>query len=178
MKARLVLIMIISAMLMFATTSYAREDTTHNATAIMKDAKGNTIGLATFTEDTGGLVHIKVNVKGLTPGMHGIHIHNKGNCVEPSFTSAGEHYNPLGKEHGLNNSKGPHAGDLPNLKVDKNGTGYMNVTTDRVTLSSGTTTLFTTNGTSLVIHADPDDQMTNPAGNSGARIACGVIEKK
>ncbi len=144
----------------------------------MKDTKGNTVGLATFTEDTCSLVRINVNARGLTPGLHGIHIHNNGNCTGPSFTSAGEHYNPLGKEHGLNNPKGPHAGDLPNFEVGADGTGHMNVNTNRVILSPGPTTLFTANGTSLVIHAGPDDQMTNPAGNSGARIACGVIQKK
>lgn len=178
MKAGLVLLMIISAVLMFATTGYASGDATHSATAVIKDAKGNTVGLATFTEEANDLVYINVNVRGLKPGLHGIHIHNKGKCTCPSFTSAGEHYNPLGKEHGLNNPKGPHAGDLPNLKVGKDGTGHMSVTTNRVTLSPGPTTLFTANGTSLVIHADPDDQITNPAGNSGARIVCGVIEKK
>ncbi len=178
MKAGLILLMIISTMLISATAVYAREDATHNATAVMKDAKGNTVGLATFTEDCNGLVRINVNVRGLTPGLHGIHIHEKGNCTGPSFTSAGAHYNPLGKEHGLNNPKGPHAGDLPNLEVCENGTGHMNVTTDLVTLSPGPTTLFTANGTALVIHAEPDDQMTNPSGNSGARIICGVIEKK
>jgi superoxide dismutase, Cu-Zn family len=178
MKIRVVLLLVISVMLMFATAVYAQEGTTHSAAAIMKDAKGATVGLATFTEEVGGLVLINVNVRGLTPGLHGIHIHNAGNCTGPSFTFAGEHYNPLGKEHGFNNPKGPHAGDLPNLEVDADGTGHMNVTTDRVTLSPGTTTLFKANGTSMVIHSGPDDQMTNPAGNSGARIVCGVIERK
>ncbi len=178
MKAGLIVLVIISAMLISATTVYAREDTTSSATAVMKDTKGNTVGIATFTEYCSGPVRINVNVSGLTPGLHGIHIHEKGNCTVPSFTSAGKHYNPLGKEHGLKNPKGPHAGDLPNLEVDEDGTAHMNVTTNLVTLSPGPTTLFTANGTALVIHAKPDDQMTNPSGNSGARIICGVIEKK
>lgn len=182
MKYGLILLMIIS-MLMFATTAYASESAkdktiTDNAIAVMKDAKGNTVGLATFTEDASGLVRINVNVCGLTPGLHGIHIHEKGDCIGPSFTSAGGHYNPLGKEHGLNNPKGPHAGDLPNLEVGQDGKGHMNITTDLVTLSPGPTTLFAANGTSLIIHAAPDDQITDPAGNSGARIICGVINKK
>jgi superoxide dismutase, Cu-Zn family len=178
MKAGLLLPIIISAMLMAATTIYAYEGATHDAIAIMTDAKGNTVGLATFTEDSNGLVRINVNASGLTPGMHGIHIHNKGNCTVPSFISAGEHYNPLDKEHGFNNTKGPHAGDLPNFEVGEDGMGHMNTTNNLVTLSPGPTTLFTANGTSLVIHANPDDQMTNPSGNSGVRIICGVIEKK
>ncbi|MDW5549829.1 superoxide dismutase family protein [Methanosarcina sp.] len=178
MKAGLVLLMVISAVLIFATTGSAQENATYSATAVMKDMEGNTVGLAAFTEEANGPVHINVDVRGLKPGLHGIHIHNKGECIGPSFTSAGEHYNPLGKEHGLNNPKGPHAGDLPNLNVSNDGTGHMSVNTNRVTLSPGPTTLFTANGTSLVIHADHDDQMTNPAGNSGARIVCGVIEKK
>ena len=178
MKAGFILLMIISAVLISAPTVCAREDVTDSAMALMKDAKGNNVGLATFTEDGNGLVHVNVNVSGLTPGLHGIHFHEKGNCAGPSFTSAGGHYNPLCKEHGLNNPKGPHAGDLPNLKVGEDGTGHMNVTTDLVTLSPGPSTLFTANGTSLVIHAEPDDQITNPAGNSDARIICGVIERR
>ena len=178
MKAGLVLLMTISAVLMFATTVNAQENTTYNATAVMKDANGTIIGLATFTQGSSGPVHITVSVSGLMPGLHGIHIHDKGICIGPSFTSAGGHYNPLGKEHGFLNPKGPHAGDLPNLEVGADGKGNMNVTTKLVTLSPGPTTLFTANSTSLVIHAGPDDLITDPAGNSGARIACGVIEKK
>jgi len=91
------------------------------------------------------------------------------------FAAAGEHYNPLGKQHGLDNPNGPHAGDLPNLVVNKDGSGKLITTTDRVTLTPGQTSLFNGNGTSLIIHAKPDDQKTDPAGNSGDRIACGVI---
>ena len=178
MKAGLLLLMVISAMLIAATTIYAYGGATNDATATLKDAKDNTVGLVTFTEEASGLVHINVNASGLTPGLHGIHIHNKGKCTGPSFISAGEHYNPFSKEHGLNKPKGPHAGDLPNLEVGEDGMGHMNITTTLVTLSPGSTTLFTANGTSLVIHANPDDEMTNPSGNSGVRVVCGVIEKK
>jgi Cu-Zn family superoxide dismutase len=178
MKTKLVLLMVISAVLMFTAVGSAQESYTYNATAVMKDANGSVVGFATFTEDDFGMVRIQVLASNLTPGLHGIHIHEKAYCVRPSFTSAGGHYNPLGKEHGLYNPNGTHAGDLPNLMVGWDGTGYMDVTTSLVTLSPGNTTLFTAKGTSLVIHADPDDQMTNPSGNSGARVACGVIRKR
>lgn len=182
MKTGLVLLMIVSAVLMLATAGSAQENTTDNATdnaiAILKDAQNNTVGVATFTEDDYGLVRIQILVCGQEPGLHGIHIHEKGDCTAPSFTSAGGHYNPLCKEHGFNNPNGPHAGDLPNLVVRLDGTGYMDVITDSVTLSPGPTTLFPENGTSLIIHSGPDDQITDPAGNSGDRIVCGVIEEK
>lgn len=181
MKTGLVLLTIIAAVLLFSTAGYAQENETENVTsavAVLKDSQNNTIGFATFNEDGYGLVRIQVLVTGLTPGRHGIHIHDVGNCTPPSFDSAGEHYNPLGKEHGLANPRGPHAGDLPNLRVGFDGTGQMDLVTSLVTLSPGPTTLFTDNGTSLVIHTGPDDQITDPAGNSGDRIICGVIERR
>lgn len=178
MKVGLVLLIFTSAVLMITTVVNAQGSASYSAAAFMKDAKGNTVGVASFTQDASGLAHVNVVASGLKPGLHGIHIHEKGICIGPSFTSAGEHYNSLGKEHGLKNPKGPHTGDLPNLEVGTDGRGYLSTTTKFVTLSPGPTTLFTNNGTALVIHAGPDDQMTNPAGNSGARLACGVIEKK
>ncbi len=176
-KAGLVLLMVI-AIFMMATTVSAQGSATYSAVAFLKDAKNNTVGVASFTQDAHDLVYVNVVVSGMKPGLHGIHIHEKGTCIGPSFTSAGEHDNPLGKEHGLKNTKGPHAGDLPNLEVGADGKGYLSTTTKLVTLSPGPTTLFRSNGTALVIHAGPDDQMSNPAGNSGARVACGVIEKR
>jgi Cu-Zn family superoxide dismutase len=176
-KIGLGILLTIIAVLIIATNVYAHEGTSHNAMAVLKDANGTEVGTATFIEDGNGLVHINVNVSGLRSGTHGIHIHEKGNCTPP-FASAGEHYNPLGRHHGLDNPQGVHAGDLPNLQVAADGTGHMDVITDRVTLAPGPKTLFDTDGSSLVIHAGPDDQKTDPSGNSGGRIICGVPEKK
>jgi len=172
-------VILLAALMVMALASgaYALGDSPNHATAELKDAGGKVIGHASFSEDSKGVVHLNVHVKGLSPGLHGIHIHEYGNCTPSKFTSAGGHFNPLGKHHGLNNTNGPHAGDLPNLEVNKVGEGYLSTTTDRVTLLPGPACLFNGNGTSLVIHARPDDQMTDPAGNSGDRIACGVIKK-
>jgi len=113
-----------------------------------------------------------------TPGQHGIHIHSVASCEGPAFTSAGGHYNPIPHEHGLENPNGPHAGDLPNLVVDADGHGRLDATTDRVTLTEGPATLFDLDGSAFIIHANPDDQVTNIGnGGSGARIACAVIER-
>lgn len=178
MKKAPVLLAIL-VLIAFSGTAWAQvTDGTYRAAAVLKNANGTSIGTAQFAEDTNGLAHIRVQVSGLSPGKHGIHIHESGNCSPPAFTSAGEHYNPLGKQHGLENPNGHHAGDLPNLVVGSDGTGLLNTTTDRVTLSPGPATLFSANGTSLVIHAGPDDQKSDPSGNSGGRIACGVIEAK
>ena len=128
-----------------------------SARAVLRDAQGTAVGTATLDEVSGG-VKIAVQVGGLKPGEHGFHIHAVGKCESPAFTSAGDHFNPYGKKHGHKNREGAHAGDLPNLTVGADGTG---------SIKPG--------GASLIIHADPDDEKTDPAGNSGARIVCGVI---
>ncbi len=146
-----------------------------HASAVIKNVSGEVIGNARFAQDATGNVHINVHAKGLTPGLHGIHIHAVGACVAPAFTSAGGHFNPTGAEHGHDNPLGAHAGDLPNMVVNEDGIGHLNTTSDHFTLGSGDTSLFDTDGSAVVIHAGPDDQVSNPAGNSGGRIACGVI---
>jgi Cu-Zn family superoxide dismutase len=174
MKTTVLLLAVFMAIAL-ATGVYAQSDNVVHASAILKDTNGTEVGQARFTEDDNGLVRIEVYVKGISPGSHGIHIHEAGNC-SPPFASAGSHYNPLGKHHGLKNPEGAHAGDLPEILVNETGEGYLSTTTGRVTLSPGPTTIFDSDGSALVIHARPDDQMTDPAGNSGERIACGVIE--
>ena len=147
-----------------------------SAVATLKNAGGIEIGHATFTSAKGG-VKIEVTVAGLPPGKHGIHVHAAGKCDPPEFKSAGGHFNPAEKQHGLHNPKGAHAGDLPNLSVGKDGNGKGTFTAKGATLGEGKGSLFGPDGTALVIHADPDDEKTDPTGNSGARIACGVIER-
>jgi len=132
------------------------------ATAQIKNAAGETVAQATSK---------------LPPGTHGFHVHAVGKCEGPDFKSAGGHFNPAGKQHGLENPAGPHAGDMPNLVVGADGTGTATVKLTGVSLDGGPDSLFHEGGTSLVVHAGPDDMKTDPAGNSGARIACGVIER-
>ncbi|MEO8580698.1 MAG: superoxide dismutase family protein [Gemmatimonadales bacterium] len=141
----------------------------------MTDANGLPIGTAQIWQDPNGLVNVEIASITLPAGTHGIHFHTVGKCEGPAFTTAGGHYNPMGKEHGLQNPKGPHAGDNQNIVVASSVAGRISFTSDRVTLTPGTTTLFDADGSSLVIHAAADDQVTNPSGNSGARIACGVV---
>lgn len=146
------------------------------ATAELKNAKGEVVGTAHFWENANG-VRIIVQVRGISTGKHGTHMHAVGKCDPPEFTTAGGHFNPGGKKHGLRNPAGPHAGDLPNLEVAADGTGQLEYVTKLVSLAPGPTSLFDTDGSALVVHANPDDDITDPTGNSGGRIACGVIQK-
>jgi Cu-Zn family superoxide dismutase len=144
------------------------------ATAQLQPTKGNkTIGEATF-EQAGDKVHAVIYVQGLKPGQeHGLHIHEVGDCSSGDGMSAKGHFNPYGKPHGQPGTSERHAGDLPALKAGKDGRAKIDVTVDAITVTPGAASVV---GRGLIIHADPDDYKTQPTGNAGARIACGVIK--
>ena len=154
------------------------------ATGSFVDGTGKQIGTAELTQEA-GQVRVIVrfdNADVVKAGNHGFHFHAVGRCDGPDFMSAGGHFNPTAKQHGLKNPAGPHVGDLPNLPIDattlnQSGRGYSFVTTSNmVTLTAGAASVFDADGTALVVHANPDDEVTDPAGNSGARIACAVLK--
>lgn len=170
-------ILTLAAVLLTATSSLALAQANLSAQAAMQDAKGNKVGTIGLEETANGVV-IKIAVTGLPPGEHAIHIHNVGTC-EPPFTTAGPHFNPEGKKHGSMSAEGQHAGDLPNITVAASGEAKADVTSKHVTLKPNVAnSLFKPQGTSFIIHAGPDDNKTDPTGNSGDRIACGVITAK
>jgi len=167
------LAMLVAAVLAFPPAAHAAQA----ARAVLKDAKGGKVGTATLKETKDG-VAVALRVQGLPPGKHAFHVHAVGKCDDAEFKSAGPHFNPAGKKHGVRNPDGHHAGDLPNLEVGADGKGTVKHEVRGVTLGKGPSSLFGPEGTALVIHASPDDELTDPAGNAGARIACGVISHR
>lgn len=147
------------------------------ATAIIYDINGAPIGTADLWQDPNGLVNVEIASLALPAGTHGIHFHEVAKCEggATAFSTAGGHYNPLGKQHGLSNPAGAHAGDAPSVVIPASGVGRVAFTSNRVTLTPGTISLFDADGSSIVVHANPDDQVSQPSGNSGPRVACGVI---
>jgi len=144
-----------------------------SASASLRDASGKEVGRATLTETTSGLL-VRLDVTSAPQGEHALHFHAVGKCEPPDFKSAGPHFNPSEAKHGIENPEGPHAGDMPNLHVPADGRLSVEVLNQAVTLS-GKSALLDDDGAALVIHAAADDYRTDPAGNAGDRIACGVI---
>ncbi len=145
------------------------------ATAPLKDAQGKEVGSANLTQTPRGVL-VNLSVKGMPPGEHAFHIHAVGKC-EPPFTTAGGHFNPDNKKHGLMAADGAHAGDMPNLHVPQSGDLTIEVLNAAVTLEKGKpNSLLDSDGSALIIHASTDDYRTDPTGEAGGRIACGVVQ--
>jgi superoxide dismutase, Cu-Zn family len=163
------------ALLVFSLPSAAKTKVTLQVE--LKDAQGKSVGTASLWQQGPG-VGLELHLHDLPPGKHAIHFHQNPKCDAPDFKSAGPHFNPEGKKHGLENPEGHHAGDMQNFTVDANGKANgLRLQDNDVTLGDGPHSLFSNGGTAIVIHAKADDMKTDPSGNSGDRIACGVITK-
>jgi Cu-Zn family superoxide dismutase len=147
------------------------------ASAKLAAADGAARGTATVTQAADGL-HVVVRAMGLTPGIHAVHIHTTGQCAAPDFASAGGHWNPTTRKHGKDNPAGMHMGDMPNMTVGPDGSGSIEYHVADAAISEGATPLLDTDGAAIVVHAQADDNVSDPAGNAGGRVACGVLAAK
>ncbi len=145
------------------------------AIAPLAGAQGQDRGTATIVRTSGKLT-MRLDANGIPGGVHAIHLHQVGRCDAPAFESAGPHWNPAGRKHGLANSSGPHAGDFQNIEVSSAGTVTTSISLEMIELTGGSRPLLDADGAAVVIHAQPDDNISDPSGNSGARIVCGVIK--
>ena len=162
------------AMALITACSHTSADAPIIAKAELSNAQGQPSGSVSILNGTGGPV-MSVNAAGLAVGVYGMHFHQTGKCDAPGFTTAGGHWNPVGRQHGLSNASGAHAGDLPNLVVNSNNKAVVSVPLNPL-LVDGTQSLFDSDGAAIIIHARADDNMTDPSGNSGDRILCGVLQ--
>ena len=167
----LAIVLVLGGALCLCSTSMAQGV---SATATLSPTTGNTVtGTVTFTQK-GDKVTVVAKVSGLSPGSHGFHIHEKGDCSSGDGMSAGGHFNPTGKPHGDPNAPDHHAGDMPMLIADASGNASLTAELSPMTVGAGTTDII---GKAVIVHKDPDDYKTQPTGNSGARVACGIIKK-
>jgi superoxide dismutase, Cu-Zn family len=174
-RNRFWLLALSAAALVLASPASAEDKASpaRKAQAVLRDASGKEVGTAIFSTTPSGAL-LDLNLTAIPPGVHAVHVHAVGKCDGPDFKSAGPHFNPDQTKHGILSPEGPHAGDLPNLHVPADGKLEVEILDPVVTLSQEAA-LLDADGSSIVIHAGPDDYTTDPAGNSGDRIACGVI---
>ena len=166
----------IAAIMMVAASAVLFAQAPETAKAELKDAMGKTVGQATLTESAHGVL-VHVTLSGAPEGAHAFHIHATGKCEAPSFMTAGGHFNPAMKQHGIQNPMGMHAGDLPNVQVPAGGALTFDVFATDVTLKSGSNSLMDADASAVMLHQGLDDYKGDPAGNAGARIACGVVTR-
>lgn len=144
------------------------------ARVALNDVRGRNVASAQMSQETGG-VRVRVAATAMAAGTYAAHVHMVGRCDAPAFESAGGHWNPTGQQHGRDNPAGAHLGDLPNLSVGTDGRGSMEYLVAGARLDAGGNGVLDADGSALIIHANADDYRTDPSGNSGGRIACGVV---